>query len=639
MSAADIRISVVVPAFKAAGTLERLLRSLDAQTMPQEEFEVVVVDDGSPDDTLETLHRLQRDRPNLVAHRIDPSGWASRPRNVGTALARGEYVLYMDSDDTLFPDALRRSYDFAAEHDADVLSPKESQTKQPWWGMASFRENIANLKGGDGIEGLLPMTPHKLFRRAFLEEHDLTFQESEDGRRILWEDVRLVMAAYRHARVVSVLADTPVYHWHSNAGSISKSYGARTEEFWDQVEGLLQYIQHLFPGAAFAAEREAMLLQQYKVRLLGRFTTLAATAPDEEVRMPFARLRDLQARYMPVELDARLGVLDRSRAELVRAGRLDLLVQLVAADKAISNASTVTGAEWREGMLHVSTRTTWSRPGGSPFAADGDRIVRDLPEAVAAALPRELVDVTDALASVTASVWIRDPKRIITWALPTTWTARLVRTKTGGRTVEIATETVLDPERALFGRPLDPAQWEFWIETAWIGALRRSRMRYKEAPRALLRDGTVAELRRNDESKLVLDTSVGPERALRLGRPPVNVSLGTVSAFRMPLPALEAVGTVELPAELPLVPADGHGTAAVIRGRLVTDGTGVRFEGSGPVAAGDYRIAEPDGAVLTGGPTIRVGRGGRARILRAVQPWTRDRVVAAVRRRLAAYRA
>ena len=339
----DPKISVVVPAYNSADTLERLLASLDAQTLPQDEFEVVVVDDGSSDGTFELLQQLQQDRPNLRAKRIAPSGWASRPRNVGTELARGEYVLYMDSDDTLYPDALRRCHEYATEQGADILNPKESQSKQPWWGMATYEANIPDIRHSIGIAGLLPMTPHKVFRRAFLVEHGLRFEETPPGERILWEDVRMVLAAYRAARVVSVLADTAVYHWHSNAGSISKSYGAHSAEFWDQVEGLLRFIHALFPGDEFVAERETMLLQQYKVRLLGRFTTFAVDATTEEMAAPFARLRQLQEQYMPLELDAGLGILDRSRAVLVRAGRLDLLLALVRFDKSISNSCSVPG--------------------------------------------------------------------------------------------------------------------------------------------------------------------------------------------------------------------------------------------------------------------------------------------------------
>ena len=524
------------------------------------------------------------------------------------------------------------------EHGSDIVSPKESQTKQPWYGMGSFRENVPNLIGGAGITGLLPMTPHKLFRRAFLLEHGLRFQESEAGQRVLWEDVRLMMEAYRHARVVSVLADTAVYHWHSNAGSISKSYGARTDEFWDQVERLLQFIHALFADEEFVPEREAMLIQQYKVRLLGRFCTLAATAgvTDEELAMPFARLRALQQAYLPLPLDEQLGVLDRSRAALARDGRLDLLQGLIAVDKGIANSSAVTHVEWRGPVALVTARTTWTRKGGPVLEAHGDRIVRAVPEEIAVALRPELVDVTDSVPTMVASVWIRDPERIITWPVPATSTKRLVEAKAGSWTIEVVTHAVLDLRTVVFGRPLDAAAWELWIETAWIGALRRSRMRFKGKPVGVLHAGSVAELRANKEGKLALDSSAPIGRAIRLGRPPVNASLGTVARFHMPLPALEVAEPTEATAELVLVPLEHGGGPSVIRGRVVGTPSGAAFIGSGDVARGRYRLVEPDGVVLPSSPTFLVGYGGRVRIPRSAQPWNRARVAAAIRRRLAA---
>src|SRR5206468_3311668 len=196
-------------------------------------------------------------------------------------------------------------------------------------------------------------------------------------------------------------------------------------------------------------------------------------------------------------------------------------------------------------------------------------------------------------------------------------------TKTGGRTIEVVTEAVLDTGTVVFGRPLDPAAWEFWIETNWIGALRRSRMVFRGAPRAALHDGSVAELRPNDEGKLTLDTTAEAGRAISLGHPPVNVALGTVAAFRMPLPAVRAAAPADLPADLTLVPVHAPGERSVIRGRLVATRGDARFEGAGAIPAGRYRLADADGTVPTRHLTLHVGRGGRARILHDVQPWTR----------------
>jgi len=637
VSEADLRMSVVVPAHDAAKTLGRLVRSIDAQTMPKDEFEVVVVDDGSTDGTHDLLEALRRERPYLVTERIDPSGWASRPRNVGTELARGEYVLYMDSDDTLYPDALRRSHEYASEHGADVLNPKESQTRQPAWGMSSFRENVPNLVGGAGIVGLVPMTPHKVFRRAFLAEHGLRFEEAPAGERILWEDVRFVMAAYRDARVVSVLADTPVYHWRSNAGSISKSYGPHSDEFWSQVEGLLAFIHEVFPGQEHRAAREAMLIQQYRSRVLGRFASFSTKASEEAAAAAFAHLRAVQDRLLPLELDERLGILDASRALLARDGRLDLLLQLIAFDLATTGSTAATGSRWRDGVLHVSSRTTWTRNGAAVLTARGDRILRALPPAVAAALPRPLVDVTDTLPSLTSAIWVRDPKAAITWAVPSTDTARFVTTKTGGRTIEVRSEARIDPEHAAFGRPLGRDEWELWSETGWIGGLRRSRLRYGRAPRATALRTALAEVHPNADGKLVLGLGTPVHRAVELGLPSRGAPLGCVPALSLPLPALGTSGPSRHPAELPLA-AVGRATPAapaVLRGQLVSSGETASFEGVGELLPGRYRL-DLGSADPTRSRTVTVRRSGSVRLLPKSVASTRLRLTSAVRRRLAA---
>ena len=87
------RVSVVIAAYQPGDGFDRVLASLDAQTLPQDEFETVVVDDGSPDDTFARLQAFASTRPNMRVERIENSGWPSRPRNIGTDLATAPYVL------------------------------------------------------------------------------------------------------------------------------------------------------------------------------------------------------------------------------------------------------------------------------------------------------------------------------------------------------------------------------------------------------------------------------------------------------------------------------------------------------------------------------------------------------------------
>ena len=91
-------VSVVVPAWNAAGFLPSTLDSILAQTWPR--LEVIVVDDGSTDETSEILAGYG-ERIRVI--RIPNSGGPSRPRNVGVEAAHGDLVAFFDSDDLMEP--------------------------------------------------------------------------------------------------------------------------------------------------------------------------------------------------------------------------------------------------------------------------------------------------------------------------------------------------------------------------------------------------------------------------------------------------------------------------------------------------------------------------------------------------------
>ena len=272
------------------------------------------------------------------------------------------------------------------------------------------------------------------------------------------------------------------------------------------------------------------------------------------------------------------------------------------------------------------------------LAARGDRIVRDLPSAVSAALPDALVDVTDTLPGLASATWVRDPKAVVTWAVPSTATARFVTPRTGGRTIEVRSEAVVDPEHAAFGRPLERRDWELWSETDWIGGLRRSRLRFSGAPRATVLPAAIAELGPNPDGKLVVGLGTPVHRAVELGLPSGGAALGSVPALSLPLPALAASGSSRRPAELTLTPVDRPAPAdpSVLRGDLVSTWEAVSFEGRGELAAGRYRLDLAPAADPARSRTITVSSRGVVRLLPQSVARTRARAAAGVRRRLAA---
>src|SRR3954471_18639687 len=99
----DARISVVLPTFNRRARLERVLAGLERQSVDPSCFEVVVVDDGSTDDTEAWLGRQAQRRFAVNAKRQANAGPA-KARNTGIAAAQGEFVLFLDDDVEPTPD-------------------------------------------------------------------------------------------------------------------------------------------------------------------------------------------------------------------------------------------------------------------------------------------------------------------------------------------------------------------------------------------------------------------------------------------------------------------------------------------------------------------------------------------------------
>jgi glycosyltransferase involved in cell wall biosynthesis len=109
------RVSVLIPTYNRAALLREALDSVFAQTF--QDFEIIVVDDGSTDDTREVVGSYGPDVQYLF---IDHGGPA-RARNAGMQAARGEYLCYLDSDDLYYPHKLALQVDHLDRHPDSVM--------------------------------------------------------------------------------------------------------------------------------------------------------------------------------------------------------------------------------------------------------------------------------------------------------------------------------------------------------------------------------------------------------------------------------------------------------------------------------------------------------------------------------------
>ena len=115
----EILLSVVLPVYNVADYLERCLDSILAQTYPIDE--IICVDDGSTDTSLEILKRYEEKYPNIKVVHKENGGLVSA-RKAGADIAGGKYISCIDSDDWIENNMYQEMMDLALEYDADIVS-------------------------------------------------------------------------------------------------------------------------------------------------------------------------------------------------------------------------------------------------------------------------------------------------------------------------------------------------------------------------------------------------------------------------------------------------------------------------------------------------------------------------------------
>jgi glycosyltransferase involved in cell wall biosynthesis len=284
-------LSVVVPVYNAADLVEESLQSvLDQQ---YRNIELIVVDDGSTDDSLAVV-RAFADRNRRVTVLSQPNGGVGVARRTGTDAATGEYLTFVDSDDTVTRtgiqvamDGLRRSGSDVAvmpyqRREGDVVRPAA-----PWIRAVHARpaEGVTLAERPDVLVSAIP--GGKIFRRAFWDEHGFVYPTV-----LLAGDQRVAAEAFLKARSLDITG-VPAYTWRRMATSISQGHVTAAavharHDAMDAVldileplpvardERILQYLRYNVPNSLLKLERAD---DDYLDALVERVPSIVRVAP------------------------------------------------------------------------------------------------------------------------------------------------------------------------------------------------------------------------------------------------------------------------------------------------------------------------------------------------------------------------
>ena len=463
-----MKVSVIVPVYNPGPYIQDCVASILGQTLGVDEVEAILVDDGSTDDTPAELDLIAAANRNVTVIHQENSGWPGKPRNVGIAAARGEYLFFLDNDDTLAPEALERLVAMADRNRSDVVLGR----------MAGFHRAVpkdlfyvdrdhASLQDASLMEAL---TPHKLFRRSFVEANGLRFPE---GRRRL-EDHPFVIRAYFLANNISILSRYVCYY-HIRRDDRSNA-GLRRFDPVGYYQNLREGIGIIEEHTEAGASRDRLLSRFARAELLGRLRGRSFLEHPPEYRADLIReVKAVIDERIPTTVDARLAPVYRVQMALVRSGRTDLLEGFSRDGVEVTGSALLRRvAMLKGGALEIGFDAALAAGGTTPQVVrnGSDRLLAVAPE-IAGIMDAEVRRIAPGPIGVVRVI----ARRRDDWA-------ELV-----GPAVEFGRETDADPTSAAVstttrlelatlsaGDPIWPGTWDVFVRISALGHSRDVRL-------------------------------------------------------------------------------------------------------------------------------------------------------------------
>ncbi len=294
-----VRLSIIIPVYNAEDYLDRCLESVFEQSFPS--YEVILVDDGSTDSSPLICDRYSAtDSRFRTVHK--ENGGVSSARNAGINLAKGEYLMFVDSDDALLPDALERMMEGVVNEDIVVggytvfiggVPGKEVLPKKT----RSYKGEDMNCFFEDNIRKnceMLDAPWSKMFRRKTVGE--LRFCED-----LSYAEDKLFVFSFMAVCKSAHTCDVPVYAYHIRPGSL---------------------------GSDIASDRHLMQLRRFLPLYAEVLSSLSERFPTSE-KLNLLYHKDLVCRYSCRILNIFL----KRRTVLLDEGYLGWLYGMMSADQ------------------------------------------------------------------------------------------------------------------------------------------------------------------------------------------------------------------------------------------------------------------------------------------------------------------
>lgn len=270
-----VKISVIVPVYNCENYLEESIKSILNQSF--RDIEVICVDDGSTDDSLNILNKLSIQDTRLKVYTQENQG-ASVARNNALEKVSGEYIYFFDADDYIVDDCLEKIYNNARNNDSDIVIFKYDQYKEdsflnhsqqdiekqfPNTDFTNFTFNcydyrIRAFKG--------PFAPwFKLYKKEFLDKYDFEFPPNLNHNDVPFH-VKTILKASKISFIPEYL-----YHYRiDNPNSISNTRLKRFNDIFSIIQIVEDFLNDENLIEEFRKEFEYFKINRITYEMKGR---------------------------------------------------------------------------------------------------------------------------------------------------------------------------------------------------------------------------------------------------------------------------------------------------------------------------------------------------------------------------------
>lgn len=238
-------VSIIIPAYNAQEYIRECLESILAQTFTN--FEVIVVNDGSTDDTARIIAEYVR-KDNRFRCITTANGGVSRARNTGMDNCNGEWISFVDADDCLFPYSIDQLLSVAVSSNTEIVSGQFSSKSVTG---KLKKQNVSLFNPTELTASVLyqtldnPSPWGKLYNRKVCQA--LRFTEN-----MRYEDLDFFYRVYLRCNTIAV-TDCPVYFYRKNPGSFINTFNAQRLDVLKVTAGIEHFARQQCPVLLKAA--------------------------------------------------------------------------------------------------------------------------------------------------------------------------------------------------------------------------------------------------------------------------------------------------------------------------------------------------------------------------------------------------